>query len=237
MFGWLRSIGLIPRGDERPEIKCCGGAASGFDDRYCKCPGSEPEEISTTSEASPGYVATVSGRMFNVCDIDEGEIEITEIAHALSQINRFCGHTKFPYSVAQHSVNCAIECEERFPGRPELALACLMHDAAEAYCGDVIRPVKRLIRELYAPIERRIQDAIWRRFGIEIDADTQAVIHQVDNAVVMAESSVLMNGSESWNWNGVTPSFVPIVRKHHETARVEFLNAFRRLTHAVAVGA
>lgn len=215
MLDWLESIGLVAR--RRPSLR---------HDNYAGC--ADPAHLLTRSEAHPGYVATSSGRLFDVVNPTPEQVDIHEIAYALANVNRFGGHTKWPYTVAQHSVYCAIECQRRYD-TPHLELACLLHDAAEAYVGDVIRPVKRLIASVYRPIEDRVQAAIWQRFGLEIDADVERVIKDVDNAVVMAESAALMIGSCSWNWEGVDRSPIEIRRWSENGPYNAFMAKFRQL--------
>jgi uncharacterized protein len=211
---WFEAIGLRPRREVTPP---------GEIGLY------RPENLLTRSEAHPGFVATVSGRLFDIVNPDPSEIDIDEMAHALSQINRFCGHTQYPYSVAQHSVLCAKECERRYPCRPELALALLLHDGAEYVCCDIIRPLKRMIGSLYRPIEDRVQEAVWKRFGLRVGHSAQAIIHECDNAVVMTESRALMRGSERWNWADTQPSPLKITRMSAYQAERWFLETFKEL--------
>lgn len=199
-LAWLESVGLRPR------------------------PGSVG-----LAQRHPWHVATASGKLFDLVDPKPADISIEDIAHALSQINRFTGHTSEPYSVAQHSIACADECAQRYTGRWDLQLACLLHDAAEAYCGDVSRPLKQLIAPCYRPIEARLQAAVWNRFGIVIDAETEAVIHECDDAAVMAEARDLMIGSAAWNWGDTVPRKATAVGWHQREAKRTFLNCFHAL--------
>ncbi len=86
-----------------------------------------------------GYsMQTFSRTMFYPLDPHPEDVHIVDIAHALANICRFGGHAKRFYSVAQHSVLVSRIVE------PEDALHGLMHDAAEAYVGDVVRPIKHM---------------------------------------------------------------------------------------------
>jgi len=87
------------------------------------------------------------------------DIDIRDIAHALSMLNRFNGRTQKPFSVAQHSVMVS----RLLP--PKLRLFGLLHDAAEGVLGDVISPVKRLIADRWDPIEDGVMRAVAGRFG------------------------------------------------------------------------
>jgi uncharacterized protein len=74
------------------------------------------------------------------------EVKVEDIAHALSQMCRANGHFKTFYSVAQHSINCAQEARARGLSN-RIQLACLLHDASEAYISDITRPVECYLNE------------------------------------------------------------------------------------------
>lgn len=91
---------------------------------------------------------------------ERGVFDIRAIAHALSHINRFTGHTIAPYSVAQHSVLVSRACP------PELAFAGLMHDAHEAFVGDVASPIKWELGRAWRELEERVERATLAAFGL-----------------------------------------------------------------------
>lgn len=129
------------------------------------------EIILDPSHASDGFMGTYTGRKFSPLHPDPETVSIRDIAHALSLCCRWGGHiTKF-YSVAQHSVTVSQICE------PEDALIGLLHDAAEAYIGDMIRPLKYL-KEMYSAykaIEHGIDSAIASKFGLTSIEKTPSV--------------------------------------------------------------
>jgi hypothetical protein len=91
---------------------------------------------------APGlYLQTVSGRRVNPFDPDPEQLVVEDIARALANQCRFGGHCRVFYSVAQHSVIVAWLVEER-GGDVEDVFAALMHDAGEAYLGDMPHPMK-----------------------------------------------------------------------------------------------
>lgn len=106
-----------------------------------------------------------------IVDIEElrhSDIDIRDIALSLSRSLRYNGHTRFPYSVARHSLILSKQFEDK-----TLALQALLHDASEAYIGDIVHPLKRRLcitrtshAETLESLERRIQFAILRRFGV-----------------------------------------------------------------------
>lgn len=86
-------------------------------------------------------INTFSGIEFDLLNPNPNDIDIEDIAHELSMLCRFNGHCKEFYSVAEHSVYVSYEIDEEF------ALIGLLHDAAEAYLGDVPTPLKKLLPE------------------------------------------------------------------------------------------
>lgn len=104
-------------------------------------------------------ILTSTGDYFDLTDPHNSEINIETIAHALSNICRFSGHCSEFYSVAQHSVLVSKMVPQ------EHALMGLLHDASEAFLGDVISPLKSMLPE-YKTLEARVTNAIYKRFNI-----------------------------------------------------------------------
>ncbi|MDE3022314.1 MAG: hypothetical protein KGI54_10675 [Pseudomonadota bacterium] len=104
------------------------------------------------------FIETISGKKVHFLNPTEAEIDLRDIAYALSNICRFNGHVPF-YSVAEHSIMVAAKC-----GIDE-KLAGLLHDAAEAYLSDIPSPVKDCLPE-YKTIERNLQTVINKKFGV-----------------------------------------------------------------------
>lgn len=105
------------------------------------------------------YIQTLSGKHFDYINATTDDIDIEDIANALSNICRFAGHLPEFYSVAQHSVLAS----QIVP--PELALEALLHDAAEAYCQDIPAPLKALLPD-YRRIETEVDDLIRSKFNL-----------------------------------------------------------------------
>lgn len=110
---------------------------------------------------------------------------IEDIAHALSQINRYTGHTRYPYSVAQHCVLCARQAPD------EAKLWALLHDACEAYVGDVASPLKRLL-PAYAQYEALAEKAICDAVGYHPSDKVRRMVHEVDMRMLMTEKAQLL---------------------------------------------
>ena len=88
---------------------------------------------------------TFTGRIFDPLKMTKKDVCVEDIAHALSLICRGGGHIRYFFSVAQHSMNCADEAAARGWSK-RIVLACLLHDASEAYIADIIRPALAAIR-------------------------------------------------------------------------------------------
>ena len=118
-------------------------------------------------QPSHHVAATRSGALFPLSAPRPDAVHLADIAWHLSHIHRWCGATTRPVSVAEHSLFVA-EILEREIGNapPELVLAALLHDAHEAYTGDIITPVKHYLGDAYHNLERSVQRAIEVRFGV-----------------------------------------------------------------------
>ncbi len=190
------------------------------------------------------WIQTHTGRAFDLLDPQPEQIDVLDIAHALSQICRFTGHVRSFYSVAQHSCLVAEiahdlwrgEHESPRPVMPELvALAALLHDAAEAYAGDVSTPLKRAIRgegqlSEYDVIELRIAARVATRFGIEhVAAGFADLIKRADVIALATEHAELFDGPTPRSWGLELPQPWPykIEPWTPAMAQVQFLNAFR----------
>jgi len=126
----------------------------------------------------------------------DNAISIDTIAHALAQINRFTGHAKRPYSVAEHSLLCA-DIAERLQLSPFVRLAALMHDAHEAYVGDVSSPAKQAIGQGWKDFEDIHTRAVRRHFGmLPVFTNARAQIHQCDLVALATERRDLMKWDE-----------------------------------------
>ena len=136
------------------------------------------------------YMTTYTGKSFSVFDVDVTQIDIVDIAHALSLLCRGNGHLKHFYSVAQHSINCALEAKA-CGYSTKLQLACLLHDATEAYLSDLIRPVKQRM-PMYSEIEDSLMKVIFERFGIgDMLSDKQW--KEIDDQMCLYDLEHLMN--------------------------------------------
>jgi len=175
------------------------------------------------------YLMTASGVRLDPLDPAPGKVHIEDIAHALAHICRFGGHCSTFYSVAEHSL--WVEAFVAFE-HPGLALHALLHDAAEAYIGDIITPLKRLMLVRGDPIyqvEARIEQAIASRFGLrKLNDAERRVIRQADNVALAPEARDLV---PRHTWPGLpAPHQDAIVPAGDAQAvRAEFLARYGRL--------
>jgi 5'-deoxynucleotidase YfbR-like HD superfamily hydrolase len=142
------------------------------------------------------YIGTFTGKQFFLLEPRLEDIDITDIAHALSLQCRWTGHVKYHYSVAQHSYYCS------FLGPDSEAFDRLMHDAGEAYVGDLSRPLKHYTEAgvAYRKQEAIIQKVIAERFGYSFIEPPSVKL--ADNSMLYAEKKQIMNLSfeEAENW-------------------------------------
>lgn len=139
------------------------------------------------------WILTRSGRKFDLVSPAADMVDPTDIAHSLSMQCRFNGHTRHFYSVAQHCYLVA----DLVPA--EHQLAALLHDATEAYVGDMVRPLKEGMRDfanshgdecLYDLTERKVWIAICQRF--DLDPHLPDCVKHADLVALATEKRDLM---------------------------------------------
>lgn len=143
-------------------------------------------------------VETYQGRRLDLADPDPSTVSIVDIAHALGMQCRYNGHCKRFFSVAEHSVFCSRWLElTDYPVR--LQLLALLHDAAEAYLGDLILPAKPLFPG-YAAREAKVEAVIYEALKIEPPTeDEHQFVKLADNVALATEASVLMpSAGQGW---------------------------------------
>jgi len=170
-------------------------------------------------------ILTVSGEYFDFIDFAPNNVLIEDIAHALSNICRFAGHTREFYSVAQHSVLVS----QIVP--PEHAMAGLLHDAPEAYLGDVTTPLKQLLPD-YKALEKRIEADVLTKLGLPTVLPPE--IKEADIIAMATEQRDLMAPhDDTWILTaGIVPLAVRIDPVMPSEAKRLFLNRYFELLGA-----
>ena len=137
------------------------------------------------------YITTYTGKHFDPTAPDASLFDVRDIAHALSLTCRGNGHVKTFFSVGQHCVNCALEAELRgFPKR--VVLACLLHDASEAYMSDVPRPFKHALPS-YVEAEEKLLEMIYEKFlGSSLSEEEQKLVKIIDDDLLYYDLKVLL---------------------------------------------
>lgn len=162
---------------------------------------------------------------FDILNPEDYEYDINEIATALSNLCRYTGHVNSFYSVAEHSVLVS----RIVPAH--LALAGLLHDASEAYLGDVASPLKKLLPE-YKRIETRVQQAIAKQFGLNDDLSDPA-IHEADKRMYWQERQGIADTGmrdKLWHQDLRATRKVEAQGMSPVMARRMFLNEYKKIT-------
>jgi hypothetical protein len=131
----------------------------------------------------------VSGKRVQPFNPDPQDIKIDDIAHSLSMQCRWNGNCKRFFSVAQHSVLVSILAEQYCPGA---AAWGLMHDATEAFCGDMSRPKKRMF-PLFEQGEDHAAAIIRKRFDIWFDDEIAEAVNRADYDMAFYEAEALFD--------------------------------------------
>jgi uncharacterized protein len=185
---------------------------------------------------SSGWIGTHSGTKFWPLEPRSMEICIEDIAHSLARQCRFNGHCGPFYSVAEHSI------EVSYQVPPQFALWGLLHDAAETYLSDIVRPLKGhcvysvrrrgiMTGQTYRETERDLLFLMARRFGLS-PALPPPEVETADDRMLATERQQLFDARQP-HWDGldgIDP--YPIVLRCMECVLAEelFLHRFKELT-------
>lgn len=169
------------------------------------------------------WILTHSGKHFDYADPQPDQIDILDIAHGLSNEARYAGQTRAFYSVAQHSVIASQIVEPRF------AREALLHDATEAYCKDIPRPLKELLPD-YQAIELRVDAVIRDKY--RLPECTSVPVKRADLVMLATEKRDLMTPDDT-PWPiiyGVPPLPRKIIAVNAARSLSQFLRRWVELT-------
>lgn len=176
------------------------------------------------------WIMLGSGRPFRPFAPDPADIDIADIARALSRICRYGAQTSRFYSVAEHS--CLVA--DFVPAG--LRLAALLHDAAEAYLGDIPRPIKKHSDMAgWRIAEERVEAAIAQRFGLPATMDP--VIKDIDDRIILDEWNALMPATDLDIGVSGARLEVQFFGWDPATAEAEFLHKYEIYRHYHRAGA
>lgn len=141
------------------------------------------------------WMQTHTGKRFDfeaffLGNLSSNDIVLEDIIWALSHVVRYGGHASEPYTVGQHSVYVSRRAQDHVgPELKRMAGMCgLLHDATEAYLGDVVRPLKALM-PLYAKLEEHLDRRIRRRFGLSDLDEVWSAVRQADEELLATEAA------------------------------------------------
>lgn len=170
-------------------------------------------------------IMLASGLQFDLLSPHTSPFDINDVAHGLSNTCRFTGQCRTFYSVAQHSLIVSLIVP------PEHALEGLMHDGAEAFIGDVAKPLKNLLPD-YKRIEDSVEAAVFERFGLP--RKLPACVKHGDMIALHTEQRDFMGApGHAWTFD---PRYPPLPQKiipmTPEHAKRAFLQRYAELTTA-----
>jgi len=152
-------------------------------------------------------IETITGKVVDLVTPHVDQICLEDIFYGLSRIARFNGHTigEFPYSVAQHSIWCAKLAMKYFGATHTTALKVLLHDAHEAYTGDIVTPLKMTNSVNVKPLQNRLQKLILNHLDImPPTSEEKDLIKVVDNYALAIEAFTLTKSKGS-DWGLPVP--------------------------------
>lgn len=142
------------------------------------------------------WIETWTGIRFYPFHSPPGPFKLEDIARGLSLACRFAGHIADHYSVAQHSVLVMIGLSIQDPNvSPEVKLAGLLHDASEAYLGDLPAPIKVGLPD-YQRLESNFQEEISRTFGAPYP--WPSIVDEVDQRMLLTEGLAFGKNVKEW---------------------------------------
>lgn len=184
------------------------------------------------------WMVTYTGKKFYPYDPDIYQIDPIDIAHALSHLCRYNGHSEIFYSVAQHSLNTSYILKD-LGYNVEYQLYALLHDASEAYITDLPRPFK-IFLDGYKEVEDNVQSVILERFGLgKPDDDIEEIVKRADNEMLYWEGKAFTSNVDKWAYDFKSiPNYILnpnlLVEKPFEQVKSEFLNRLNwLLSHVV----
>lgn len=172
-------------------------------------------------------ILTYTGIFMDPLSPGEADLSIHDIAHALSMLCRANGHFPEIHTVGQHSLECCEEAAARGLSS-ELCLFCLLHDGAEAYMGDFVRPVKACM-PAYKEAEKRLLSMIYEKFAGRCPTEEEEkVIKEIDDTMLYFEF-LHYTGKECGSPGKGLASQPEFREEFHGDVEKRFLEKYRQL--------
>ncbi len=178
------------------------------------------------------WMRTHSGGRFYVSDVTRTKIKLEDISHGLSHICRFGGHTKFFYSVAQHSLMVA-DIVKALGGTVEQEMWALMHDSTEAYMGDIPTPLKHTLTNFGAR-EEVLMGHIDNQLSLPDHGGWEyipSIVKQADKIALVTEARQLCSGVRGWGveYKGIKSFGKPILERSPNFIKKRFEARYKKL--------
>lgn len=170
-----------------------------------------------------------SGKRWYLLNPRVEDVDWWDISNGLSSTFRFDGQTQL--TVAQHLVNCAIVAAELKTDLPILPYAFL-HDAHEAYTGDISKPMKNILNHdgLVSEVERRADKVIYQSLELTMpDSETLQLVKEIDGRMLATEWLWLMPGHPSDHGIMDEPFTMEIKQLPPHEARAHFVSMFNQI--------
>jgi hypothetical protein len=175
-------------------------------------------------------IQTYTGKQFYPLDVRQEDIDIEDVAHALSMKCRYNGHCRKFYSVAEHSVYVARELECRYPADKNVILWGLLHDAGEAYLPDTPSPIKHMGIGILSKCEEDILKVISKKYDLSYPPPVE--VKKIDNILLMTERAQVMAGGCVSGWNlSELPIDLEIIFYSPMVSKTIFLSEFNRINN------
>lgn len=153
------------------------------------------------------------------------QIELLDIAVALSRVPRWVGHTHHFYSVAEHSILVSELASVKGIKDKNILLLSLFHDSAEAYVSDIPSPVKALLKPTISNIENNFLEAIYKKFNIQPPTDEQKkLIKELDLEALAIEDKYLRN--DAWKYIIFTEQRPSLPFMNQDQAALAFMRQY-----------
>lgn len=177
------------------------------------------------------WIVTATGGRWYLTEPHPDDVRIEDIAHALSHVCRFGGHCREFYSVAEHSVHVLRLLQRDWPNDYLLHMHGLIHDASEAFIGDVVRPLKITMPD-YQRLEAKTMEVILGALGIPpLSHEQEVKLKHADNVMLMTERrDLIAHGGDEWTTTEEPSKDISVFDPWDSlAARIEFLDEYYTL--------